>query len=288
MSAVDGIDEFAAKLAGILKEKNAAYGDAFARAPGLLAPLFPEVPEETIGNILFFARIFDKAGRITQDPLGAGEDAFLDLAGYAMLMANVQRLKRAKPKAEAPSEPKPDFEPVISPANRTERWLIRRTADGTVLQWVFTTREAADRFIANYVTGDLASALRAAVEAPSEPNGRIKRDILPYVKASEWPTGWYLIRRAGSETLLFNAYAGGFWTKDTRDATAFPSAEAATAYLRRQAELNAVPPGGTVPPAEPKADCDETFEDAAARLTPALREPFKALLVALRKASSCE
>lgn len=96
MSAVDGIDEFAAQLAGILKEKNAAYGDSFARVPTILAMLYPNVAPEVLENILFTARILDKLGRIAQDPLGAGEDAYLDTAGYAMMGANGQRLKRNK------------------------------------------------------------------------------------------------------------------------------------------------------------------------------------------------
>lgn len=101
MSAVDGIDEFAAQLAGILKEKNAAYGDSFARVPTILAMLYPSVPPEVLENILFTARILDKLGRIAQDPLGAGEDAYLDTAGYAVMGANGQRLKRAAKQREA-------------------------------------------------------------------------------------------------------------------------------------------------------------------------------------------
>ncbi len=185
MSAVDGIDEFAAQLAGILKKKNAAYGDSFARVPTILAGMYKDVPPETLEGILFNARIQDKLGRIAKDPLAAGEDAYMDLAGYALLMANVQRLKREAKAA--------------------------------------TVKE---------------SLAAEAAEVPSEPNGRIKRDILPYVKASEWPTGWYLCCLQGSKTMFFNAYAGGFWMPDRRNATAFPSEEAAGEYLRKQGELN--------------------------------------------------
>ncbi len=215
MSAVDGIDEFAAKLAGILKEKNAAYGDSFARVPTILAGMYQDVPPETLEGILFNARIQDKLGRIAQDPLAAGEDAYLDLAGYALLMANVQRLKRA---AKAATEP---------------------TAPRTGVMFV----------------GDDAVeyAMPAEASPPSEPNGRIKRDIWPFVVVHATKTGWYL-KHTGWNGELFNAYAGGCWHMDERDATAFPSEEAAIAYLRRQAELNAVPPGGTVPSAEPKAE----------------------------------
>lgn len=177
MSAVDGIDEFAAQLAGVLKEKNAAYGDSFARVPTILAMLYPSVPPEVLENILFTARIQDKLGRIAKDPLAAGEDAYLDVAGYAMMMANWQRLKR---EAKALTE------------------------DTSVDALKLSSKEAAE----------------------------------------------VVAQKVDPET--------GKW------------------------------PGGTVRPPEPKAVRDETFEEAAARLTPALRESFKALLVALRKASSCE
>jgi len=205
VSAVDGIDEFAAKLAGILKEKNAAYGDSFARVPTILETLFPDVPPETLGNILFFARIFDKAGRITQDPLGAGEDAFLDLAGYALLQANVQRLKR-----EA----------------RTKTPAMQR--------------EALLKTIAEPSTND--SPTVDEVKDGFEGSGRIKRDVWPFVTVHTSATGWYL-KHTGWGDKLFNTYGGGCWYPDERDATAFPSYEAALAYLRKQGELNAGVPG---------------------------------------------
>jgi hypothetical protein len=275
MSAVDGIDEFAAKLAGILKEKNAAYGDSFARVPTILAGMYQDVPPETLEGILFNARIQDKLGRIAQDPLGAGEDAFLDLAGYALLQANVQRLKReAKPKAAEPKSADISVWPHViewSP----KRWVVRRagprgcagveylcTSDNT-WRWagydaatVFPTWDAAEKArgdvpVRTFVHGDadLAAATvkdsltveEAKAEPPIEPNGRIKRDILPYVKVSECPTGWYLSCLKGvqgADTMFFNAYAGGFWGPDRRNATSFPSADAAEAYLRKQAELN--------------------------------------------------
>jgi hypothetical protein len=219
MSAVDGIDEFAAKLAGILKEKNAAYGDSFARVPTILAGMYQDVPPETLEGILFNARIQDKLGRIAKDPLAAGEDAYLDLAGYALLMANVQRLKREAKAATEPTSPRTGV--------------------------MFVGDEAVEY------------AMPAEASPPSEPNGRINRDILPYVKVSEWPTGWYLSCLKGvqcADTMFFNAYAGGFWGPDRCNATSFPSADAAEAYLRKQAELNGAAPVG-IPPAKVDAEC---------------------------------
>ncbi len=100
-------------------------------------------------------------------------------------------------------------------------------------------------------TDEEAKEMFGSAEAPSEPNGRIDPATLPGVKVTHEPTGWYLVRFGVRGRLLFNAY-GDFWAKDVRDATSFSSAEAATAYLRKQAMLNAATPG-TVPPSELRA-----------------------------------
>lgn len=244
MRAVDGIDEFAAKLAGILKEKNAAYGDSFARVPTMLETLFPDVPPETLGNILFFARIFDKAGRITQDPLAAGEDAYLDLAGYALLMANVQRLKReGKPKGA----PTVSDVPAVVPATE---WVIKRHAEGRTLylctfdagrpEWSpseerairYLSRRAADIALAEHLPAEPSAKVEAKAEPPSEPNGRIKRDMAN-AEVTQEPTGWYLVCFEGRDRQFFNDF-GGFWAHDIRDATSFLSREAAELCLRRR------------------------------------------------------
>jgi hypothetical protein len=94
--------------------------------PTMLAMLYPNVAPEVLENILFTARILDKLGRIAQDPLGAGEDAYLDTAGYAMLGANGQRLKReAKPKEAAPT---------VSVVPAAELCLRRREGSPHVVQ----------------------------------------------------------------------------------------------------------------------------------------------------------
>lgn len=280
MSAVDGIDEFAAKLAGILKEKNAAYGDSFARVPTILAMLYPSVPPEVLENILFTARILDKLGRIAQDPLGAGEDAYLDTAGYAMMGANGQRLKRegkAKPGISVDSiydEPgdgeAPSSAPAVVPASV---WVIKRETEGGPLflctfdagrpEWApseehavrYLSRRAADLALAEHLPAEPSAEDSPTVEEAKdgfEGSGRIKRDVWPFVVVHASATGWYL-KHTGWGDKLFNTYGGGCWYSDERDATAFPSSEAAIAYLRRQAELNGAAPVG-IPPAKVDAN----------------------------------
>lgn len=192
MSAVDGIDEFAAQLAGILKEKNAAYGDSFARVPTVLAMFYPNVPPEVLENILFTARILDKLGRIAQDPHGAGEDAYLDTAGYAMMGANGQRLKREAKSGAAQREAMPGLN-------------IDSIYDEPGVE---------------------------APGSPSEPTGRIKRGMA-HAEVTQEPTGWYIVCFEGRDRQFFNDF-GVFWAHDIRDATSFPSQEAAELCLRRR------------------------------------------------------
>lgn len=173
MSAVDGIDEFAAQLAGILKEKNAAYGDSFARVPTILAMLYPNVPPEVLENILFTARILDKLGRIAQDPLGAGEDAYLDTAGYAMMGANGQRLKReakAKPGLNIDSiydEPD-DNEALNEPNGRIKRDMANAEVTQEPTGWYIVCFEGRDRQFFNDFGGRWVHDIRDATSFLSQ------------------------------------------------------------------------------------------------------------------------
>ncbi len=206
MSAVDGIDEFAAKLAGILKEKNAAYGDSLAKVPTMLSFIFPEIPVEKLTLICAFSRALEKFGRMASNPTAFGEDPWMDVAGGFLVHANIDRLKR-EAKVATVKNPNAD---------------VPRTGVMFV--------------------GDEAVHYDMPVDVPSEPNGRIKRDAWPFVVIHTGATGWYL-KHTGRGDRLFNVYCGGCWHLDERDATAFPSYEAAFAYLRRQGLLNAAPPG---------------------------------------------
>jgi hypothetical protein len=94
ITAVTGIDEFLADLGTTLKLKNASYGDSVRQAPYALAKIFVSVPVLTLMKVLFAQRIMDKLARIANDESFDNEDPYLDLAGYAVLMANIVRLER--------------------------------------------------------------------------------------------------------------------------------------------------------------------------------------------------
>ena len=78
----------AADVAALVEEKNAAYGDSFARSGDFLRLLFPTgIKPEQYGDMLAFVRIFDKFKRIATDPSYGGEDPRRDILGYAILNA---------------------------------------------------------------------------------------------------------------------------------------------------------------------------------------------------------
>lgn len=70
----------------LLREKNAAYGNAFEEAEKVLKVLFPDgVPVEKYQDFLTVTRIIDKLFRIATDKGALGEDPWRDIAGYAIL-----------------------------------------------------------------------------------------------------------------------------------------------------------------------------------------------------------
>lgn len=82
------IQQTAAKIGGIVAEKNDSYGDAFIESSEILKILFPngiQLKDYTVIDPLL--RIFHKMKRIANNPDAFGEDAWLDIAGYGILMS---------------------------------------------------------------------------------------------------------------------------------------------------------------------------------------------------------
>lgn len=70
----------------LLREKNAAYGNAFEESEKVIRVLFPEgVPPEKYQDFLTITRIIDKLFRIATDKNAFNEDPWRDIAGYAIL-----------------------------------------------------------------------------------------------------------------------------------------------------------------------------------------------------------
>jgi len=73
-------------LGKVLKGKNIAYGDYFAKSPKLLEFLFPNgIKPDQYGIAIFILRIGDKIGRMVANNDPGGESPAFDIAGYAML-----------------------------------------------------------------------------------------------------------------------------------------------------------------------------------------------------------
>jgi hypothetical protein len=80
--------QVAAEIGALVAEKNAAYGDSFARCGDFLRLLYPDgIKPEQYGDALAMVRIFDKFKRIATNPGAFGEDPRRDVAGYGLLMA---------------------------------------------------------------------------------------------------------------------------------------------------------------------------------------------------------
>ncbi len=81
-------ETLAAEIGKLVNEKNAAYGDSFAKAGDFLALLFPErIERKQYAAMLGIVRIFDKMMRLAHKPDAFGEDPAKDIVGYGLLLA---------------------------------------------------------------------------------------------------------------------------------------------------------------------------------------------------------
>jgi len=87
--------EIGTAVGKLVEEKNAAYGDSFAKAGQFLRLLYPTgIQPEQYDDMLALCRIFDKQMRIATDQDAFGESPFQDIAGYGILgVAGVERRK---------------------------------------------------------------------------------------------------------------------------------------------------------------------------------------------------
>ena len=86
------------KIAGMVKQKNAAYGNSFGTAPEALKILYPDgIKPEQYADALLITRIWDKLKRLSTNNDPYGESPFVDIAGYAICGAT---LKERQPPPE--------------------------------------------------------------------------------------------------------------------------------------------------------------------------------------------
>lgn len=78
----------AAEIGSLVAEKNAAYGDSFAKCGEFLRLLYPEgIQPAQYDDALALVRIFDKQMRVATRKDAFGESPYLDIAGYGILGA---------------------------------------------------------------------------------------------------------------------------------------------------------------------------------------------------------
>lgn len=74
------------EIGQLVEEKNAAYGDSFARSGAILRVLYPNgVKPEQYDDMLGIVRVLDKLFRIANDKRAFGESPWRDITGYGIL-----------------------------------------------------------------------------------------------------------------------------------------------------------------------------------------------------------
>jgi len=73
-------------IAELVKDKQAAYGDAFGRSGKVLEILYPNgIPASQLEDALTIVRVIDKLFRIANQKDAFGENPWKDVMGYALL-----------------------------------------------------------------------------------------------------------------------------------------------------------------------------------------------------------
>lgn len=81
-----GFVKIGLEIGQLVKEKNAAYGDAFAQSGRVLHILYPNgIRPEQYEDMLGSLRVLDKLFRIAAHKGAFGESPWRDIAGYGIL-----------------------------------------------------------------------------------------------------------------------------------------------------------------------------------------------------------
>jgi len=83
------------EIGELVEEKQAAYGDSFSKAGGIVKILYPNgIPVEKLDDALVVVRVIDKLFRIATCKEALGEDPWKDIAGYSLLAVNKNENKK--------------------------------------------------------------------------------------------------------------------------------------------------------------------------------------------------
>lgn len=84
-------NDISKEIGELVTEKNAAYGDSFAKCGEFLKLLYPNgITPDQYMDALALVRIFDKQMRIATAKDALGESPYRDIAGYGILGAAMQ------------------------------------------------------------------------------------------------------------------------------------------------------------------------------------------------------
>jgi hypothetical protein len=92
---MDNRNDTAGQAIGRLVEnKNQAYGDSFSKSVGVMQILYPcGILPEQYHDALAMIRVIDKQFRIATRKHAFGENPWQDIAGYAILKTEIDRLE---------------------------------------------------------------------------------------------------------------------------------------------------------------------------------------------------
>ena len=89
-------EERGREIGRTVDEKNQAYGNSFHEAHRIVEVLWPEgIPVSAYPLVMAFTRIVDKMFRLVHQPEAFGENPALDLAGYGLLLDDVQKAAKS-------------------------------------------------------------------------------------------------------------------------------------------------------------------------------------------------
>lgn len=94
------------EIGRLVAEKNAAYGDSFARSGEIMRILYPAgVKPEQMDDALGVVRVVDKLFRVATDRDAMGESPWRDIGGYGLLGAARAEAPTQEEKLKAIFEP---------------------------------------------------------------------------------------------------------------------------------------------------------------------------------------
>jgi len=84
---VGKFERLGAEIGRLVDKKSIAYGDAFGKSEQYLKLLAPDgIHPDQYKNLLALVRLFDKQVRVATNKDAFGENPWMDMAGYCLLM----------------------------------------------------------------------------------------------------------------------------------------------------------------------------------------------------------